>query len=92
MSDKPGPASARIATRAELDHRKATRPKPQAGLHLSPPGIEAQDLKRELAKRQEARIKLLETKLKGASKTLNHDASKAMLKHRAKSSFDRNRE
>ncbi len=92
MSNKPGPASARIATRAELDHRKATRPKPQAGLHLSPPGIEATDMQRKIAEMQEARIKLLETKLKGASQTLNHDAKKAMLKHRAKSSFDRNRE
>ncbi len=92
MTNKPGPASASIATRAELDHRKATRPKPQAGLHLSPPGIEAEDLKRRMTEMQESRIKLLETKLKGASKTLNHDASQVMLKHRAKSSFDRNRE
>jgi len=94
MTDPKGPDSKgpQIATRAELDHKKATRPKPEAGLHLSPPSVEAEALRRKVAQMHEARIKLLETKLKTASNQLNHDASKAMLKHRAKSDFDRNRE
>ncbi len=92
MSDpKHGERSAGIKTKAELEQRRAARPRPRAELHLTPPGITALDVKRRVDEYQEARIKLLETRLKSARTKLRHDLSYAVHKGKARGDFDRSR-
>lgn len=90
MSNPKGPARP-IATRAELDHLKAARFRPDSGLHLSPPGIDGLDVKRRLKDLHENRIKQIETRLKAARTRLRHDLSYSKLKGRARGDFDRSR-
>jgi len=92
MSERPDPRKAPgIATRAELDRRRADRPKLVTGLHLSPPGLDMGDVKRRLQDLNEARIKQLETRLTDMRSKLRHDLAHSKLKGRVRGDFDRSR-
>jgi len=92
MSDKLGPGrSAKLSTRAELDRRRADRPRLVPGLHLSPPGFDMGDVKRRLQDLNEARIKHLETRLSDMRTKLRHDLAHSKLKGRVRGDFDRSR-
>ncbi|MEO1281978.1 MAG: hypothetical protein AAFV69_09610 [Pseudomonadota bacterium] len=81
----------RIATKAELDHKKASRLAPQAGMHLSPPGIDATSLRRQLQTQHEARIKHLEDRLSAAGRQIRTGLAKGLVAGRAKSEFSHSR-
>ncbi|MEM9030492.1 MAG: hypothetical protein AAGC70_19200 [Pseudomonadota bacterium] len=90
MSDPKDPARP-ITTRAELDRRRADRPRLVPVPHLTPPGLDVIDLKKRLRDLNEARIKQLETRLKAAGTRLRHDLRHAKLKGRSRGDFDRSR-
>lgn len=86
-----GLAASGVATRGELEHRIAARPKPRAGLHLTPQGWEAVEVRRQIDLESERRIRHLRERLEKAHGELNADHAHALRKGRAKQDFDRER-
>lgn len=84
-------ASPGTVTRAERDQRIAARPRPRAELHLTPSGWEATQVKQELNQQSEQRIRFIDEKLEEARARLENGYSRARMRGRARSDFDRER-
>lgn len=86
------PPSPRIATKAELDRLKETRPVPAPEPHLTPDGPVAVDLKEQIANANEARINELQERLQRLRDGAGRDFSFAQARGQAKNDFERSRE
>lgn len=86
-----GSAASGAVTKAELEQRIAARPKPRAELHLTPNGWEAVDVRRQIDREGERRIRHLDERLKEARENLEKGHSLALQRGRAKQDFDRGR-
>lgn len=80
-----------VATKAELEQRIAARPKPKAGLHLTPNGWEAEEVRRQIDQAGERRIRHLDERLKAARENFKNGHARALVRGRAKQDFDRGR-
>ena len=80
-----------IATRAELDRRIASRPKPTIEQRLTIDGWRQQEVHRKLNTFLENRIKALEGRLDKARNGLDRDFRLARPRGQARADFDRSR-
>lgn len=81
----------RIATKAELDRLRRTRPKPQPEPSLHPDGPEADQIKHRIADLHENRITDLQTRLDTLRETADREFTLSSHQGRAKTDFDRSR-
>lgn len=86
-----GSAASGVVTKAELEQRIAARPKPRAELHLTPNGWEAVDVRRQIDREGERRIRHIDERLKMAREKLEKGHGLALQRGRAKQDFDRGR-
>jgi len=86
-----GVSASGVATKAELEQRIAARPKPRAGLHLTPNGWEAAEVRRQVDQAGERRIRHLDERLKAARESFKNGHARALVRGRAKQDFDRGR-
>ncbi|AHB50024.1 hypothetical protein W911_06105 [Hyphomicrobium nitrativorans NL23] len=91
MSKEFGRAASGVVTKAELDQRIAARRKPRAELHLTPNGWEATEVKRQIDKDSERRIRHIDERLKAARENFQTGHARALQRGRAKQDFDRGR-
>lgn len=80
-----------IATKGERDTLIAGRPKPELEYHLRPGGVDAVTVRQVLEMDREDRINKIQNRLDSASRIRNRDRSKAMVRGKAKTDFERSR-
>jgi len=84
----PPPA---IATKAELDQLRASRPAPAPAMHLTPDGPAAVDVRQRLDAMHAQRIDQLQNRLQQVRDGLERDHALGQLQDRAKADFGRSR-
>jgi len=90
-SEQFGKAASGAATKAELEKRVASRPKPKIERHLTPKGPQIVKLRQTLDRANENRIIHLRERLDKAKAGFEKDRGKALMRGRAKEAFDRGR-
>lgn len=80
-----------IATRAELDQKRAERSKSDQGLHLVPDGPDAAEVRQQVDVMSKQRETYLEDRLSTLRKGLLRDHSLAQVRGRAVADFERSR-
>tara|TARA_R110001606_G_scaffold399304_1_gene584241 strand:+ start:16267 stop:16554 length:288 start_codon:yes stop_codon:yes gene_type:complete len=85
------PPSPRIATKAELDRLRQSRPVPAPERHLSPDGPEASQVNQKVMDANETRMVDLQDRLQTMRETADRDFAFAQNEGRAKADFERSR-